>query len=379
MSDETIGRAMRLRARAMALPRSQRKDIIKGIVETELHKCLKEMLSRIYPNATVEITHGPDELGKDLVIIREDPVRQHGVGLVVARGDIKGKTSGLVDKIKSQVEQSLSHPANPTTFFKDVPITEAWVVLAGQMSGGARKRLSAELQKDVVVFDIEWLTDSFTEHYPEVFFEGRLSAVFETLIENIELGYTLDDICLPLSGCFIEPWLQRIKVHSVDNDTKKQRITVELSRLASIEDASKCSVITGAPGSGKTLALAKIALDRLIKASEKATRIGSGVTQTGVPVLITAKEALSLLENGPLESLQYPDDLHERIYVDTILVDGVDEIEIEQRDELVKKLVQKAKELDASLIVSSRTIDLARGGYQEYAVYTLLPFDHGQA
>ena len=40
--------------------------------ETDLHTFLKELFQAMQPDYTVEITHGAQEFGKDLVIVKVD-------------------------------------------------------------------------------------------------------------------------------------------------------------------------------------------------------------------------------------------------------------------------------------------------------------------
>ena len=52
--------------KAKTLNRDQRRQIIMEYPETTLHEFLKELFQAMEPNYVVEITHGPNELGKDL-------------------------------------------------------------------------------------------------------------------------------------------------------------------------------------------------------------------------------------------------------------------------------------------------------------------------
>ena len=89
---------------------------------------------------------------------------------MVKRGDIRGTTRGHVDnlklhtkamlseeesvlsegnkkkleEIKSQTEQALAHPAELKSILEDLPVSKVYVVLAGEFSNNARKRLKKE-------------------------------------------------------------------------------------------------------------------------------------------------------------------------------------------------------------------------------------------
>jgi hypothetical protein len=143
---------------ARALSKEERKQILVSFKELELHQHLKELFIAMEPNYMVEITHGSDEFGKDLVIVKKDKFTIDVIGVVVKCGDIRAKTAGKVDELKSniqevlysdarkalkeiesQIAQAFSHPAEIKTGFKKLSITKVFVVLAGEFSGPTRK------------------------------------------------------------------------------------------------------------------------------------------------------------------------------------------------------------------------------------------------
>ena len=148
---------MELQKHAEALHRNQRRKIIMDYKETELHEFLKGLFQTMEPNYTVEITHGPQEFGKDLVIVKFDKFSYDAIGVVVKCGNIKAKTLGDVDdlkkrvdeallktaekrfgEIKSQLQQALAHPAKMKSILEDLPISKVFVVLAGEFSNNAQ-------------------------------------------------------------------------------------------------------------------------------------------------------------------------------------------------------------------------------------------------
>ena len=56
-----------LQSEAEALPFAERKKLIETLKETDLHKQLKALFSKMDTNIEVVLTHGPNELGKDLL------------------------------------------------------------------------------------------------------------------------------------------------------------------------------------------------------------------------------------------------------------------------------------------------------------------------
>ena len=74
---------MDLRTHAEYLPKNLRHRIIMDYKETDLHGFLKELFQSMEPNYMVEITHGTQEFGKDLVIVKSDTFTQEVIGVVV--------------------------------------------------------------------------------------------------------------------------------------------------------------------------------------------------------------------------------------------------------------------------------------------------------
>ena len=123
---------MNLKNQAQSLTSAQRRQIISEYNETELYKPLRELLQAMRPNYTVEITHGPNEFGKDLVMVRIDDLTKDVIAIVVKCGKITGNTRGKVDEIRSQVEQALLHPVEMKSVYEELPVSKVLVMVAGQ-------------------------------------------------------------------------------------------------------------------------------------------------------------------------------------------------------------------------------------------------------
>src|ERR1051325_6975661 len=128
---------------AEALTQDQRKQILMAIPENDLHYDLKELFGGMEPSYTIEVTQGPKELGKDLVLVRQDALTTDVIAAVVKCGNIKGKTLGEVDEvldrvelalikkpdrkmreIESQIRQSFAHKAELANFFQTLPVNK---------------------------------------------------------------------------------------------------------------------------------------------------------------------------------------------------------------------------------------------------------------
>lgn len=91
---------MNLKTQAESLTKDKRRQIIMDYNETDLHKELKELFQAMQSSYTVEITHGSQEFGKDLVIVKSDEFGNEVFGVVVKCGHIRGQTVGDVDTLK---------------------------------------------------------------------------------------------------------------------------------------------------------------------------------------------------------------------------------------------------------------------------------------
>ena len=395
---------MNLRKKAEALSKALRRQIIMEYRETDLHKFLKELFQAMQPGYTVEITHGTQEFGKDLVIIKVDNFTKEVIGVVVKRGRINGKTLGDVDNLKlrtqtvlskrsdktfgeirSQIEQALTHPAEMKSILEDLPVSKVFVVLAGDFSKNARKRLTSEIASEIEIFDIEWLIDNFTEFYPEVFFEGRIINFLEKKISELEENHRLGKTGKNLSEYFVDPLIRRFDAPiELDEKTLKsfwKKRKFPFFRLIEISQHKKKLILLGDPGSGKTGAMAKLAIDMYQNAYDQLLKkTGVPDQRIPIPILGTSRE---FLEAEAVENLLTTyfesEETRARFKVDVIIVDGLDEIEPASRRVVIDKLDAFSEEIGCTYILTSRKIDILNTLPKKYEKYELLPFEFRQA
>lgn len=394
---------MDLKNRAASLPKDLRRQIIMDYKERDLHKFLKELFQAMEPNYTVEITHGPREFGKDLVIVKTDRFTNDVIGVVVKRGDIKAKTLGVVDSLKEQVDQVLSktseknlreiesqiqqafkHPAEAKSILEELPVSDVFVVLAGEFSNQARTRLTAELS--VKIFDINWLIDNFTEHYPHIFFEGEVIGFLENQTRELEENHRRAKSGKNLSEYFVDPLVRPINAPLEFNaDTLKtvlkKRKKLPFLRLPEISKKARKLILLGDPGTGKTGAMAKLAIDMYKHASGYLLNSpGKSDKKIPVPVFVPAKK---LLETESAEEFLTDyfgsEETKIRFQVDLIMVDGLDEIESANRRDVIDKLDRFSEEIGSPYILTSRKIDILNTLSEKYEKYELLPFEFSQA
>ncbi len=121
--------------------------------------------------------HGPDELGKDVILRKSDALGRAKYTAVVAKvGDIsntssKAKTT-LVD-IERQVDQAWKTPFSSATWNeKDKYVSEVYVVTNGNISHAAEAQIIKSLQpynkENTSYLNIDVLVPLIDKHYPEL-------------------------------------------------------------------------------------------------------------------------------------------------------------------------------------------------------------------
>lgn len=376
---------MNLKNQAQSLTSAQRRQIISEYNETELYKPLRELLQAMRPNYTVEITHGPNEFGKDLVMVRIDDLTKDVIAIVVKCGKITGNTRGKVDEIRSQVEQALLHPVEMKSVYEELPVSKVLVMVAGQFSKSGRKRLRSELTVDIEIFDINWLADKFTEFYPEFFFEGEVMDFLQKKTSELEEKHRRDKDGSNLSDFFVNPLIRPLGT-PFEFDEKGLRTLFEkrkysFSRLLEITKKRDKLILLGDPGTGKTGATAKLAIDMYRDAyNQLLLKPGKNTQEIPIPVHVSARnfiEAESL--DRFLTNYFNSAETRKHFKIDLIIVDGLDEIESEKRETFMDKLDEFSEEVGSSYILTSRKIDFLTTLSEKYEKYELLPFEFNQA
>lgn len=388
---------------ACALTQQSRQSLLTSMPETEMHHALKDLFEAMMPDSVIEVTHGVNELGKDLVIFTQTPLTTDVIGVVVKRGDVSGKTVGDVDDIKdrvaeltaasqkiareiaSQIEQARTHPAQLKTMMAALPITKVIVVLAGKLSENGRKRLDAELKNDEMIYDVIWLTENFTNYYPQVFFEGRCIDFLQEKIQQLETSNWMLESSKNLSDYWVDPLVSTTEVPtSFDADSliafwdhNKQ---VPFSRLNEAIKEGRHLILVGDAGTGKSAALARISISMLRSTYAQATKETSRRPRLGVPLLVTSKELWDAETTEDLITSYFGSvEVVERFEVTALLVDGLDAMPRAKRVDMIDKARNFARELSCSLIITSRKIEVVREAPSGFRKYELMPFEFGQA
>lgn len=378
------------------LSQSQKHQILRDMPEVEMHKKLKILFEKVYPNRQVYIGQGTGEFGKDLVIIENDPISGEKVtALVVKMGDLSGSASNsMVGTINTQINQAV----NIGTYFKDIGreviANEVIVVIFGTVSQNATKTLHGYLKQFeniVKIRSIEDMTRLFETYHDEIFVINNHIDVLHKKYE--ELDAMLFEKNKLLSRCYIEPNLQSFEntkknivmaqnKENISSETIAETVFGRKDSLSSIYDLAsqhkRYILIQGEAGCGKSIFSIKIvqhAIQKIIRGSD--INLDQAIF---APVLLRATK----IKQASKEDLQsaivnYYSDSPSAIKPNIILIDGIDEISENDRKHLVELAENYCDEHSISLIVTSRKNQDIAKELSNFSYFEILPFELSQA
>jgi hypothetical protein len=377
-----------LQSRLKEFSEDQKYAILKSLDEHTLRLEIKELICAMDPDSYVEVYHGPNEYGKDLVVIRQDKFGEKPTAVVVTLGDIHTRSSGLIDKIKSQVEQCFEHPAFLKPIKGPTEIAHVWIMIAGTLSQGANLRITKETKRpNITVFDLKWMAKQFSEYYPHVYFEGRASKYLEDKIQDLERSHFLSGrdyfADKNLSQFYVEPLVA--KIDTILELSEDQMTFTLLTDSKHLDELRKDLlfpnkfIVVGDPGVGKSTALSKMAIDIYSESLSQAT-VEKTKQLLAIPILVKAKDIVGL---GNLTEFldQYgpSEEIRDRFVIRVIMVDALDEVPGPSRKQVIDKSTDYANQLHSALLVSSRNIDITREVTLTLERMELLPFEFNQA
>ncbi|MEI8014120.1 MAG: restriction endonuclease [Nitrospira sp.] len=386
---------------AKALTYETRLSILMAFPEAKLHKHVKALFERMEPSYSTAITYGANEHGKDLVIVKRDNIGIDVTAVVVKCWPITEITAGAVDQLKKEVTDilkagaskkfqeveslvghALEHPAEAETIFKDLPVNKIMVIVAGEFSLQARKQLVADAPINLEdVRDIDWLIGKCTEHYPQVFFEQEVIESLHVQIARLEAKHWLGGKRKNLSDYYVEILVAKTGVRE---RAKGREVSVDkpshLAKLKEIIEEDRRVLLVGDPSSGKSAALVRLAIQMFRDALMDVIRGSGNKRPFELPILVEARKILEMNDTRALMgTLVVSPELESRMAITMLMVDALDEVPSSKRQQALDKAAQFADELNISLLVTSRKVEMLKTPPAGFTKYELLPFEVGQA
>lgn len=378
----------------------QKHEILREMPELEMHKKLKILFEKIFPQKQVYIGQGTGEFGKDLVIIENDPLSgEHVTAIVVKMGNLSGSAdSGIIGTINTQINQAF----NVGTYFKDigreVKANSVIVAIFGTISNNLERTMNGYLGAyngyDIQVKKIDDLTNLFERFYNDVFFISTEMEELQNKYEAIE-QFLLEKNPF-LNRCYIEPNLKTYD--QTKNELIVAQSTGEMSDAAlkhamfgkqetietllkKIETSKKNILIEGDAGTGKSIFSMKMIQHSITKAMQSlsATKVTS-TTKVAAPVLLKANKLKKINADDFRNFIKnYYSDLPTNINTSFIIIDGLDEVNTEERKIIQKIAEEYCNENSKSLVFTTRKDQDTVTQLHNYNRYELLPLEISQA
>ncbi len=386
---------------AKALPHETRLSILMAFPEAKLHKHVKALFERMEPSYRTAITYVENGNGKDLVIVKRDSLGIDVTAVVVKCWPITEITAGAVDQLKKEVadilkagaskkfqeveslvDHALEHPAEVETIFQDLPVNKIMVIVAGEFSRQATKQLVADVPINLEdVRDIDWLIGKCTEHYPQVFFEQEVIESLHVHIARLEAKHWLGGKKRNLSDYYVEILVAKTGVRE---RAKAREVSVDkpshLAKLKEIIEEDRRVLLVGDPSSGKSGALVRLAIQMFRDALMDVIRGRENKQPFELPILVHARQILEMGGTGALlGTLVVSPELESRMAITMLMVDALDEVPASKRQQALDKAAQFADELNISLLVTSRKIEMLKTPPAGFTKYELMPFEVSQA
>ncbi len=156
------------------LSNSQKKERLKQYKELDMHKELKVLFEKMYPlNTSVYITHGKDEMGRDILISEEKPFGTENTAVVVKMDKLSGSaTDKTLFEICTQINQCFEVSKAVKDQLQPLKTDKVVVCIFGEISNKAQNNLDSNLKSHegkIKYLDIEELLKYFTKYYPSIF------------------------------------------------------------------------------------------------------------------------------------------------------------------------------------------------------------------
>lgn len=337
--------------------------------EKQFRLFLIDLLKRMgFENVQHTHQYGRPEFGKDILAAYEHPIDgTEWFAFVVKVGRIGG-SSNEVETLKSQISQCFEYPYQ-TVEGKEKRVNKVKVISNENITSGAERQIQGsekiKREANIEFWNNESVIERIDKYYSEFWSPGS-PALIEycgKMRASIENDFELKDFSIShletpkiekAIDIFIEPTIIENVVakknSSGDRKTLKRK-KIGMQNMVSSEDNF---VISGEPGCGKTKLLNRVALHHLdpAVASEKE------VLTVRLPLQIIKENDFDLEKAIVKYLTESVTNFSSRLNLDDykllLILDSVDYLENEEREQLLSSLQNLKLEYDMRFLVATR-------------------------
>ena len=380
--------------------RSRLMDIQKGKKESDLFPVLKQLfLTKQYND--VEITHGKDEYGRDLVFSDFDSKlgERNWYAVVVKNKNAEMNDFESQGEITRQIQLSFEYPYarnNGEDIFINKVIEAVNGTISPQAKNVIQKVLPSHQRNNVYLWNYQKIEEEISNNIKDLFLSGETGSKEDFIISTYKKNLTdklmrLDNAQELFSGLSITQINDifvnvRTANQKYENEKKRYQnnnnpaLREELDDSISIINSNKNTIVRGIPTSGKTLLLKRIGINALDNYKD------IGVFWFRFRDIQIDSFSLSEEVNKQFHELSGNNEFSYNYFNKFLfLFDALDEItENEERIAIINKLQEQVSSFNNGyLIISGRNIELFKDislfDPSNYETVDLLPFDIGQA
>lgn len=319
----------------------------------DLHPLLKRIFSKLPGVAKVEYTHGPQEMGADFVLARQDEALGEVayVGVIAKTSKIHQNITDVVSQIEECSVERLFAGGSKKIFLNQI-----WVLTTNNITEGAKRKIHQKYQSSGVYFVdglkiSQWIDEFVPEYWHDV--PGEIGTYLQAERErqlsrerNVGfLGIEAGDVYIPLD---------LVPMDAAIYASKKQHRKKTVDILSEIE-SHKLIMIEGRMGFGKS---------RLIRETIKAlTDAQEYASNRRLPIFANYKELVDTFEGDIMRLASarlanVPADVLDDAEI-VFFIDSIDEVEEKTEGEALKKIIRSVQQgAKVRLVLASRPLAL---------------------